>query len=324
VAPGIDLHCAAHEVTRAQAEALGAGDIRVVGRLVSPLYRPATPEEKRRARQRLGLPVSGRYALLVAGSWGVGELVATAAEVAASGAAVPVVVCGNNTEMYRAARDQGVGHVYGWVEDMLAMLQAVDVLVENAGGLSALEAMACGVPVATYRAIPGHGTQNAEAMVQAGVTYWIHDRDALGPSLTRLIDGGIGLQQCQTALALFESDPATVVADLAKAGAEHTDAGRQGAAHHRGGHTGAGSNTGTGSNTGPGRAGAGKRGRIRRGATASNGGGSSGGGSNGGADSRGGDLPVAAAPVAVPSAGTGETGGKGELTGRRGDEGPRA
>jgi hypothetical protein len=222
---------------------------------------------------------------------------------------------------------------------MLAMLQAVDVLVENAGGLSALEAMACGIPVATYRAIPGHGTQNAEAMVQAGVTYWIHDRDALGPSLTRLIDGGIGLQQCQTALALFESDPATVVADLAKASAEHAGAGRQGAAHHRGGHTGAGSNASAGSNTGPGRAGAGKRGRIRRGATASNGGAptggaskggaSNGGGSNGGADSRGGDrpvaaAPVAAAPVAVPSAGTGETGGKGELTGRRGDEGPRA
>lgn len=324
VAPGIDMHCAAHEVTRAQADALGAGDIRVVGRLVSPLYRPATPDEKRRARQRLGLPVSGRYALLVAGSWGVGELVATAAEVAASGAAVPVVVCGNNTEMYRAARDQGVGHVYGWVEDMLAMLQAVDVLVENAGGLSALEAMACGVPVATYRAIPGHGTQNAEAMVEAGVTYWIHDRDSLGPSLARLIDGGIGLQQCQTALALFESDPATVVADLAKAGAEQAGAGRHGTAHNRAGHNGAGNNTG------PGRTGgAGRRGRIRRGATASNGGVSDGGASNGGrandgADSRAGDRPVAAAPVAVPGAGTDETGGKEDLARRSGDEGPVA
>jgi UDP-glucose-4-epimerase GalE len=218
VSPGVDMHCAGHEVTRTQARDLGAGDTRVVGRLVSPLYRPASPEAKRGARQRLGLPVSGRFALLVAGSWGVGELVATAAEVAGSGAAVPVVVCGNNAEMYRAARNQGVGHVFGWVEDMPAMLQAVDVLVENAGGLTALEAMACGVPVATYRAIPGHGTQNAEAMVQAGVTHWIHDRESLGPALTELIDGGTDLEQCQAALALFESDPATVVADLAKAG----------------------------------------------------------------------------------------------------------
>ncbi|GAA5188226.1 hypothetical protein GCM10023322_38420 [Rugosimonospora acidiphila] len=223
VAPGVDMHCAAHEVTRVQARDLGAGDTRVVGRLVSPLFRPASAEAKREARERLGLPASGRYALLVAGSWGVGELVATAAEVAGSGAAVPVVVCGDNAEMYQAACQQGVGHVFGWVDDMLGMLHAVDVLVENAGGLTALEAMACGVPVATYRAIPGHGTQNAEAMVLAGVTHWIHSREALGPALTELIDGGVGLQQCQAALALFESDPATVVADLAKAGfAEHS------------------------------------------------------------------------------------------------------
>ncbi|GIH16387.1 UDP-glucose 4-epimerase GalE [Rugosimonospora africana] len=264
ISPGVDLHCAAHEVTRAQARAHGAGDIRVVGRLVSPLYRPATPEEKRRARERLGLPVSGRYALLVAGSWGVGELVETAAEVAGSGAAVPVVVCGNNAEMCRAARQQGVGYVYGWVEDMLAMLQAVDVLVENAGGLSALEAMACGVPVATYRAIPGHGTQNAEAMVEAGVTHWIHDRESLGPSLTELIDGGASLPQCQIALALFESDPATVVADLAKAGAEHNGQrrdsqardgqGRDGQGSERPGRNGQGS--GSPGRNGPGHSGA--------------------------------------------------------------------
>ncbi|HEY2674034.1 MAG TPA: UDP-glucose 4-epimerase GalE, partial [Rugosimonospora sp.] len=235
VSPGVDMHCAGHEVTRTQARDLGAGDTRVVGRLVSPLYRPATRETKREARQRLGLPASGRFALLVAGSWGVGELVETAAEVAGSGAAMPVVVCGNNAEMYRAARSQGVGHVFGWVEDMPAILQAVDVLVENAGGLTALEAMACGVPVATYRAIPGHGTQNAEAMVQAGVTHWIHDRESLGPALTELIDGGTDLQQCQAALALFESDPATVVADLAKAGfAEQNGCADKNAATERG------------------------------------------------------------------------------------------
>jgi UDP-glucose-4-epimerase GalE len=228
VAPGVDMHCAAHEVTRAQARGLGAGDIRVVGRLVSPLFRPASAEEKREARRRLGLPLDGRFALLVAGSWGVGELVATAAEVAGSGAAAPVVVCGDNTEMYRAACQQGVGHVFGWVDDMLGMLQAVDVLVENAGGLTSLEAMACGVPVATYRAIPGHGTQNAEAMVAAGVTHWIHDREALGPALTELIEGGVSGRQCQAALALFESDPATVVADLAKAGCTGQHAGTDG------------------------------------------------------------------------------------------------
>src|SRR5258706_5667980 len=147
VAPGVDMHCAAHEVSRAQARDHGAGDTRVAGRLVSPTFRPASREVKREARLRLGLPPSRRYALLVAGSWGVGELVDTAAEVAAPRAADPVGGCGDNPAMYRQVRAQGVGFVFGWVEDMLDLLQAVDVLVENAGGLTALEAMACGVPV---------------------------------------------------------------------------------------------------------------------------------------------------------------------------------
>jgi UDP-glucose-4-epimerase GalE len=218
VAPGIDVHCAAHEVSRAQARDLGAGDTRLAGRLVPASFRPASDGTKRQARQRLGLPSPARLALLVAGSWGVGQVEATVAEVAGSGAAIPVVVCGRNTTLYRRLRRQGVAHVFGWVDDMLSLLQSVDVLVENAGGLTALEAMACGVPVATYRPIAGHGTANAASMAQAGVARWIRAPEALGPALVELIEGGPGQHQRQAGLALFESDPATVVADFAKAG----------------------------------------------------------------------------------------------------------
>jgi UDP-N-acetylglucosamine:LPS N-acetylglucosamine transferase len=218
VAPGIDVHCAAHEVSRAQARDLGAVDTRLAGRLVSASFRPASDGAKRQARQRLGLPSPGRLALLVAGSWGVGQVEATVAEVAGSGAAIPVVVCGQNTSLYRRLRRQGVAHVFGWVDDMLSLLQSVDVLVENAGGLTSVEAMACGVPVATYRPIAGHGTANAASMARAGVARWIRAPEALGPALVELIEGGPGQHQRQAGLALFESDPATVVADFAKAG----------------------------------------------------------------------------------------------------------
>ena len=68
VAQGVDTHCAAHEVSRCQARALGARDIQVVGRLVSQAFRPADARARARARRSLGLPVHGRLALLVAGS----------------------------------------------------------------------------------------------------------------------------------------------------------------------------------------------------------------------------------------------------------------
>jgi processive 1,2-diacylglycerol beta-glucosyltransferase len=224
VARGVDMHCAAHEVSRCQAVALAAGDVQLAGRLVSPTFRPVGPGARQEIRRRLGLPVEGRLALLVAGSWGVGAVARTVAEVARSGAAMPVVVCGRNTMLYRRLRRLGVAHTFGWVEDMASLLRAVDVLVENAGGLTAMEAMACGVPVLTYRPIPGHGTANAAAMARAGVSRWVREPAALGPALLELIEGERGRAQCAAGLSLFESDPATAVADLAKTGPRQPDA----------------------------------------------------------------------------------------------------
>ena len=215
VSPGIDVHFAAHDTSRAQAVALGAADARVVGRVVSASCRPASAMAKRQARHRHGLPPEGRLAVLVAGSWGVGELTATAAEVAATGAAIPVTVCGRNVALYRRLRRQGVGHVLGWVDDMPSLLQAADVLVENGGGLTALEAMACGLPVLTYRPIPGHGKLNAATMAMAGVATLAPSADELGATLVELAEGVLGQRQRDAGLALFESDPAAVIADIA-------------------------------------------------------------------------------------------------------------
>jgi processive 1,2-diacylglycerol beta-glucosyltransferase len=78
--------------------------------------------------------------------------------------------------------------------------------------------MACGVPVLTYRPIPGHGTANAAAMARAGVSRWVRTPAGLGPALVELVDGDGGRTQCAAGLVLFESDPATAVADLAKSG----------------------------------------------------------------------------------------------------------
>ncbi len=185
VAPNVDLHIALHDVAAEQARRLGARRIVVTGPAVGPAFRPAVSAvERRRAREKFGLPISGRLALVVAGSWGVGDIADTARDIAKIGLATPVVLCGQNETVRRRVADSGEGIALGWIDDMPTLMRACDVVVQNAGGLSSLEALATGLPVITYRCLAGHGRTNAAALDAAGLVPWIRDRDALAASLT--------------------------------------------------------------------------------------------------------------------------------------------
>jgi hypothetical protein len=170
-------------------------------------FAPATAAERSAARLRFGLPDGVVLALLVAGSWGVGAVRKSAAEIRATGAAIPVVVCGRNDVLAEHLRADGFAFVRGWEEDMPTLMRACDVLVQNAGGLTSLEAFASGLPVCSYRCIPGHGQTNAAALDEAGLAVWIRNSAELGPTLTALVDGPLGQQQRSAGLALFPQGP---------------------------------------------------------------------------------------------------------------------
>jgi len=183
--PGVDAYCAVRHAEVYPASAADDIDVTVVQPLVSPAFTTPADVDRRLARQRFGLPADERLALIVAGAWGAGELRDTVAEVAATGRVRPVVVCGRNEALREQLRAEHQ-HVFGWVDDMPTLMRAVDVVVENAGGLTCQEALACGVPVVTYRPIPGHGRANASVLARSGLTRWVPDRDQPGPVLTTL------------------------------------------------------------------------------------------------------------------------------------------
>jgi UDP-N-acetylglucosamine:LPS N-acetylglucosamine transferase len=191
VAEGVDLHLALHEVAAIQAVKHGAKDVEICGPLVGPAFRPARSEaEVARERTRFGLPLDRPVALITAGSWGVGEVELTAKEIAAAGVAVPVTVCGHNDALRQKLEQAGAGVALGWVEDMPALLRASDVVVQNAGGLTSLEAMASGVPVVSYRCLPGHGVTNAAALDEAGLAVWIRSERRLAKELVEALAAG--------------------------------------------------------------------------------------------------------------------------------------
>jgi hypothetical protein len=60
-------------------------------------------------------------------------------------------------------------HVPDWVDDVPTLLAAADVVVNNSGGATAQEALACGRTLVIYQPLPGHGRDSARLLSAAGL-----------------------------------------------------------------------------------------------------------------------------------------------------------
>lgn len=170
VNPNVDLHLCLHPSQAARVRALGAPHVEVSGPVVLPhfLRQRCSCEQ---ARATLDLQGDETVVLVVAGSWGAGDVVETARVLAGTGRYRVLVAAGDNEHLLRLLDGVGGGvRGVGWVDDMDRLIAAADVVVENAGGLTAMEAMAMGRPVVSYLPIPGHGVDNVRYMDEAGIT----------------------------------------------------------------------------------------------------------------------------------------------------------
>ena len=180
VHPAVDLHLAIHDLAAHDARALGGASTTVrpvVTITAQPDHAPGpTP-----------WPVDRPTALVVGGSCGVGDLHATALDVLTTGLMTPVVACGTNVRL-RDQLDAVPGVVaLGWRDDMAALVGSATCVIQNAGGMTSLEALAAGTPTLTYRPIPGHGTTNARALHVAGLVPWLVDGSDLEAALARVL-----------------------------------------------------------------------------------------------------------------------------------------
>jgi len=214
---GVDLTVCVWEGAARVASASTTRTVVSTGPMVAPAY-AAGPLPKEVARAGLGLPEEGRIALVVAGSWGVGDIEATFEELWTTGRYLPVAVCGRNEAVRQSLAAKGYGVVLGWTDRMHELMSAADVLVQNAGGLSCMEAFSLDLPVVTYHPIAGHGRKNASEMVVAGVTLL-----ATGPAdLGAVLDRATGPERAALVAAgraVFSGDPAAEV-DRLVGGAE--------------------------------------------------------------------------------------------------------
>ena len=203
----VDSHIVLHSVAAHAARDLGAQDVMIGGPIVPSAFHPATPAEKDEARASFGLPADGPVALVVGGSWGVGQIRRSASDIQRFTGIAPAVACGRNrTARLRLAATK-TGIPLGWVDDMPRLLRAADVVIQSGGGLTAQEAVVSGVPVLTYRPLPGHGYANAAALQAAGWAPWIHTR--------RLLASAVASALTERPAPTSHGDPAALIASIA-------------------------------------------------------------------------------------------------------------
>lgn len=159
------------------------------------LNRPGKP----RARREVGLDPDLFTVLVLSGGFGIGKIRDIVKYVATTlGRSSPqrfnlLVVCGNNEKarasLNRIAFPQNVRpQIHGFVNNVHVMMEAADVLVSKAGGLTSAEAMAKRLPMLIVDPIPGQEMRNADFIVEAGAGWKAINLPNLSYKLRKLIE----------------------------------------------------------------------------------------------------------------------------------------
>ncbi|MBO0812087.1 MAG: DUF1298 domain-containing protein [Microlunatus sp.] len=196
VYPGIDTTYVMHPgAVRLALDAEPRARVRVGAPPVSVGFAPG---DGRAARQGLGLPADAATVLVSCGSYGFGDVGEAVRAALAAGDRVQVLAaCGHNDRLGQRLRSEfaelppGRLQLLGWRKDMPEITRAADVVISNAGGLTALESLAGQRPVIMYRPIAAHGEANAKLMADVDLadrcdqpselTRIVHDRTSTAP-----------------------------------------------------------------------------------------------------------------------------------------------
>ncbi|SER94751.1 MGDG synthase family glycosyltransferase [Streptomyces qinglanensis] len=225
--PGNDLHLCVTEAAAAQVRSALGGPARNTGPVVpARFFRPRDSDGRWRALLDRHVAAAAQHTrplsterpavLMSTGAWGVGTRLMETARHLADHGCVPVLLCGNDTRLrHRATRHPGLLPL-GWVTDLPGLMAATHVLLDNAAGQTAAQALAAGLPVVGHRPLPGHAEAGVRAMAQAGLSRYAagaaepahsaHELAFPGPARARL---------AAAARAAFHGDPVDELLGLA-------------------------------------------------------------------------------------------------------------
>ena len=189
--PHVDRYFVASETVAEELHGLGVPAERIVvtGIPVDPRF--ATMIGHEAACARFQLDPRQPVVLVMGGGSGVGPM-AELADRLASLAVEPqvVVVCGTNERMHEQVEGLGerfAGRVraLGFTHEVDALLEAADVVVSKAGGLTCSEALIKHTPLVVFRPTPGQEIRNAQFLETGGAAVHAESIDTVATTVSR-------------------------------------------------------------------------------------------------------------------------------------------
>ncbi len=155
---------------------LSAERVEITGLPVNPQL--GRPVDKAALRAKLGWR-SDRVVGLFTGSKRVKKLEPVVQVLNHSGLPLELAIVAGGDEALRerlaSVEWHQPAHVYGYVDNMVELMQAADFIVCKAGGLIVSEALAAGLPLLIVEALPGQETGNVEHVMQGGAGVLVND-----------------------------------------------------------------------------------------------------------------------------------------------------
>lgn len=156
--------------------------------------------------------------LLSAGTFGVGPTEFMVEQLLALKHDVQtVVVCGHNAELQAKVNLLVANHrskfkVIGYTHEMHKLMKLSDIFVGKPGGISASEAVACGLPMCIVAPIPGQEERNSDHLLEEGVAIKCNDLTALPFKLDKLLADPIRLASMKAnALRFAQPNASTTI-----------------------------------------------------------------------------------------------------------------
>ncbi len=172
--PGAAAYFVASDEVKHQVERYGIPAERVVVTGIPILPRFGVRRGRDAVLRDLKLTPKAPVVLMISGGAGMASLEEAVERVLA----VPqdmhlLVVCGKNEKLKKRVETltKGAGErarVYGFVTNVHDMMEAADLVITKAGGLTVSEALSRGAPMVIYMPIPGQEERNTDYLLERG------------------------------------------------------------------------------------------------------------------------------------------------------------